>query len=96
MNYIAKWGKKNLSMVIPSEYAIMGTMQYSHMLIIHIGTNATSLIHKKRNRLQYSNDFPLGISHLVEKIKLSHPKLSRFELLNNIQNPDFAMERDKF
>ncbi|MDD3793477.1 MAG: hypothetical protein PHI37_01575 [Candidatus Gracilibacteria bacterium] len=93
---VGKYIKKNISHIIPSEFALISLFNdKKNVVIIDLGNNHTSIIIKKDNFVLGAKKLSFGINDLIKKIRQNY-RLTRIDIINTIDSDSYLKEKTEF
>lgn len=96
-DYIGKYTGKEISHIIPSEYALAQLFNsHPNVVIIDLGNAHTSIIIKKNYLLSGVKKLSFGIHDLIKNIQKNHQQ-TRIEIIKKLDSPRlFTQEKEEF
>lgn len=96
IQFISRAIDKNISKIIPSEFAISGLFSKNNdVVIIDIGSYNTSIIIKKNGEILWVRKISVGIDSLITQIKEKYSK-TKMEIINTIDENIYLDEKQDF
>lgn len=93
---IWKYLKKNITNIIPSEFALLSLFQdKKDIIIIDLWNSHTSIIVKKDNFVLWAKKLSFWINDLIKKIRKNY-SLTRIDIINRIDTDNFINEKIEF
>lgn len=91
-----KYIKKNISHIIPSEFALISLFNdKKNVVIIDLWNNHTSIIIKKDNFVLWAKKLSFWINDLIKKIRQNY-RLTRIDIINTIDSDSYLKEKTEF
>ncbi|MDD2907969.1 MAG: hypothetical protein PHH98_04980 [Candidatus Gracilibacteria bacterium] len=95
-NYIAKAIKKNITNIIPTEFALLSLFHdKKNVIIIDLGNSHISIIVKKDNFVLGAKKLSFGINDLIKRIRKNY-NLTKIDIITKIDEDNFQIEKTEF
>lgn len=93
---IWKYLKKNITNIIPSEFALISLFNHKkNVVIIDLWNSNTSIIVKKDNFVLWAKKLSFWINDLIKKIRQNY-RLTRIDIINTIDSDSYLKEKTEF
>lgn len=95
-NYIWKALKKNITNIIPTEFALLSLFHdKKDVIIIDLWNSHTSIIVKKDNFVLWAKKLSFWINDLIKRIRQNY-NLTKIDIINKIEEDNFQLEKIEF
>lgn len=95
-NYISKYLKKNITNIIPTEFALLSLFHdKKSVIIIDLWNSHTSIIVKKDNFVLWAKKLSFWINDLIKRIRQNY-NLTKIDIINTIDTEIFLNEKNEF
>lgn len=87
--------RKNISHILPVEYALTKIFEEENLLCINIGATQTSISLKREGEVVQAWKFAIGMQDLIQKIMKHHDK-TRLEIIEELSENTYLVEKKEF
>lgn len=95
-NQIWKYLKKNITNIIPTEFALLSLFhEKKNVIIIDLWNSHTSIIVKKDNFVLWAKKLSFWINDLIKRIRINY-NLTKIDIINTIDSENFLNEKTEF
>ena len=96
IQYIGNYLGKKIAKILPSEFSVTQIFKNTEDIVfVDIGSSHISIVIKKGKNILGLSKIPLGMNDLIKNIQKKY-KLTRTEIIANIDSPVYLAEKQEF